>query len=252
MKEPVELPCLVATRSKPDDDGIPSRIPIKYVEYLLERAASLGYTTDAQLAKALGINKLGIWRLRARDEGTGISMATKIREFLVEKGLEIPQLPIDDMDWDVSSIADRERPPRDDDSDDEKIRRNMIRFRQMLHLDQAAASDHVGVPYEMLVAWERGEATPTGPQLISLARRYFRRRGADDFVSTGEVEPPFQPKLPLVSVSVRGSLNDEGQRRLDAIRAQASELDDPKFRADHNAGVDHVLKVRKSDRTKKL
>jgi DNA-binding XRE family transcriptional regulator len=232
-----------------------SDVPIAYARWLFAQAQAVGLSRDdLQVAAGFKPESETAWRLEQGKPEASVKAANKMRLVLVEKyGLDIPHVPAGEEDWTppATDAAEADRPPRAGDSEDEIIRRNMIRFRQMLGLGPVAASDRAGIDYDDLVAWESGERQPSGRQLIKLAIAYCRRGGANDFIVVGDVEPPdpsLMPATPAVSVELHVPLNEEGQRRLEQLRAAAAELEDPKFHADQHAMVDHVLKARKKPR----
>jgi transcriptional regulator with XRE-family HTH domain len=214
----------------------PGPIPSAYAQFLTERARDLGLTDEAW-AELAGVHKMGAWRLRKH--GRSVKMARALRKVLVDRGLDIPPVPVDVLDWSPPS-TNQPREPRATDPEDERVRLNMIRFRERLHLTQVAAADRTGIAYEKIVAFELGHATPGGTELIRLAKHYGR--DVEDFVRVGDLGEPDRSKIPLAAAWVDPSVSEEKRRQLQQL---VDEINDPRFRADKKAMLEHIRNAKK-------
>lgn len=142
--------------------------------------------------------------------------------------------------WSEDDVPVDDSAPRDQDTVETKMRKNLVRFRREAGYDQAMAAYSVGLPVDQYVRFERGEENvPTGTLLAQLAQLFGREPG---HFYNAKNEPLDRSKLPKVRVLIDPTV-DEGTRE----RVQLFVRDiNAQFRADQNAGVDHVLKATKA------
>lgn len=238
MQGPIGIAFAVASKTGHGAEG-GRRFPDSYVTYLLEQAKALGLT-ETRLAKEMDKNPIGITRLK-NGEGTGISMATSIREYLIGRGLDIPPIPIDASEW--SPSTEPRRIPTAADSENEILRLNLIRFREDVGLDQLEAANRSTVAYADILSYERGERVPDTSELRLLAPHYGRRVG--DFLEVGDVGPPDPTKIPVASAWIAPTVDDEYRQRL---RALIDEINSTQFRDEKKAMLEHIEKATKRKR----
>jgi transcriptional regulator with XRE-family HTH domain len=170
-----------------DMSGRPSapKPPVSYGRLLQEHREALGLSR-VELGKLAGVDDVTVLRNETGMVERSVKASSKMRDALVERGRHVPPVPVgDDAEW-SAPIPTGER-PREDPSE-ENIRRNLIRAREALELDQFAAAHATGLAYAEIRAYELGEETPSGGALRRFGDAYGCEPG--DF---------FKPEAPKVN-----------------------------------------------------
>ncbi len=161
--------------------------PVAYGKWLAEQREKLGLDRR-QLAERAKIDYNTVLRVEIGDPLRSVKGANAIREALLKEGLDIPQVPIGDENW---------HPPTGVpglpqlDPADETVRRNLVRFREAVDLDQFAAAFAARISYEELRSYELGQTIPTTPVLKRIADAYGCTAGA--FLDATADLPAFDP-----------------------------------------------------------
>jgi len=185
MKSISAIPLDVSARGI-DKSGVPKEL-VAYGKVIAAQREKLELTQQ-QLAHLAGYKDgLTVTRIENGLEGASAKAAVRLAEALRKKGAALPPLALGDEDW---------TPPRESagrprqDPTEELIRRNLIRFREALGLDQFAAATATGIPYEELRSYELGDATVPPARLAAIAAAYGCRAG--DF---------FEDRMPALDAS---------------------------------------------------
>ncbi len=157
--------------------------PVGYGKVLQEHREALGLSRD-ELAKHAGIDSNTLRRNEIGDPLRSVKGANAIRDALIALGRSVPPVPVGD-DWQPTVIV----PAPTLDPADEIVRRNLVRFREAVGMDQFAAAFASGLTYEALKAYELGERIPSTATLASLAATYGCNTGA--FLDDTENLPTF-------------------------------------------------------------
>ncbi len=194
--------------------------PPEYGALLQRHREALGLTRE-QMAKLANLDANTVRRNEIGDELRSVKGANAIREALVAHGRDVPPVPVGGGPWAPHVVVVPSTPKLD--PADEVVRRNLIRFREALGLDQFAASFAIGIPFAELQAYELGEHVPATPMIARIAEAYGCSRGA--FLDDAPALPSFAPS-PRVAFHYGGPntryLTDEQRRTLAEIAESAA------------------------------
>lgn len=149
------------------------KVPKAYGKMLVDRAkAELGLDRS-EVADFAGISDVTAWRIETGHVDGSVKAANAMREVLLRNGLDVPPVPVGATEWEPPrpAVAVLKNP------DEERIRQNLVRFREAIGIDQFAAAHLTGIAYETLVAYELGEQVPPSSTLVKIAERYGCRPG---------------------------------------------------------------------------
>lgn len=161
-KSKADLPSGVARPTAP-------KPPKEYGKYLAQVRERLGLSR-AQVAELGGFDYNTVMRLEQGDESRSVKGANSVRDALIKAGAkDVAPVPVgEDVDWQQPSVRREGR----EDPTEENIRRNLIRARETLDIDQFAAAHATRIPYEELRAYELGEKSPSTAVLGKFAQAY--------------------------------------------------------------------------------
>jgi transcriptional regulator with XRE-family HTH domain len=210
LKENLAILLGVAARSsKP----VAPKVPAGFGRLLASEREKLGLT-QMEVAKLAGYDSdLTVSRVEAGYKGASPKAAANIAAALRKAGANIPFLSLGDDDWRPPADGARVTPMAD--PTEEKIRNNLVRFREAVDLDQFEAADRAHIPHAELRRYELGEVSVSMARLVSLASVYGCKPG--DF---------FEDKLPDFDRTKQPALHFGGPGRAimtDAER-EATEL----------------------------
>jgi transcriptional regulator with XRE-family HTH domain len=216
LKDNVAISLVVPARSPGRRPG-KARIQPAFGKLMAAERERLGLS-QAEAAKLAGYESyLTAWRVETAAGDASINAAIKIRNVLVARGASLPPDPTSE---DVVVPTSEGAKPRTDQTE-ERIRQNLIRFREAVGLDQFAAASASQIPYETLRGYEFGEEPVPTQHLKAIATAYGCRAG--DFFE--EELPDFDTtKLPALHFGGPGTaeLTDEERETLRKIAENVS------------------------------
>jgi len=197
MKDNAAIPLEVSARSaKPEAP----KVPPGFGKLLKAEREKFGLT-QLEVAKLAGYDSdLTVSRVEVGYKGASPKAAANIAAALRKKGANIPALALGDDEWTPPVDGARVTPMAD--PTEEKIRTNLVRFREAVELDQFEAADRAHIPYAELRRYELGEISVSMARLVALASVYGCRPG--DF---------FEDKLPDFDRSKQPALHFGGPGR---------------------------------------
>jgi transcriptional regulator with XRE-family HTH domain len=190
----------------------PAPYLIKYGRLLAEAREALGLKQHEVARLARYKDDLTVSRIEAGLDGASKNAAERIADALRAKGANIPPLVIGREDWTADPGAAMVKPMAD--PTDERIRSNLVRFRQAIGLDQFAAADATKIPYEDLQRYELGQEPVPRQRLVAIAEKYGCRPG--DF---------FEDALPKFDASKQPSIHLGGPAAAFITDAERAEIE---------------------------
>lgn len=204
-----------------------TRPPRGYGAMLMRRAATIGLAR-ADVARLLDMSDQTVWRVETDQPQASVLAANKIRGLLVQRGLDIPPMPVGVEVWEepgaptAAAIAGAHL-----DDESETIRRNLVEARERLGYDLHDVNSLTGIPLETLRAYELGREQPSGIHLKQLASCY--RVTMNDL--TEPAMPPPDPSARKV-IHMRTEpgalemLTAEERERLERLRQEIAALNE--------------------------
>lgn len=200
----------VGRKSDPDEER---RKPPPAYGKLLERARTATGLSRAAFAKKIDLTEPTIWRNETGHKSRSLQAMIAMRDKLIEMGQDVPAIPMGD-DFQAAAISSASKL-----SDDaERIRWNLVRFREALGLSQAEAAHATRIAMRQWLRFEDGDAEPSGSELAQVARAFNCKTG--DLVDLAETDP-----VPRLALSLENDLASQFNRVLrDGTDEEKAEL----------------------------
>lgn len=236
---------LDVSAKKPGKPAAP-KVPKAWGEILKSESARLGISRD-ELAKLANVGTNTVWRVETGHQDSSVKAAAGLRAVLLERGAVIPPVPVGVEDWTPDAVAaPANTTPSAGDSDEEIIRKNLIRFREQAEHDQFSAASAAGIPYEDLRRYELGEVEPPNSALRKLSTVYGREPGDFFKVAPPPLDPNTVPELWWRGrPEVVKTISEEDKRRIDELMREIAE----KSRPTKKAMIEHITKASKRRRS---
>jgi transcriptional regulator with XRE-family HTH domain len=158
---------------EPDEAADPSKPPPGY-SYLLRAAREAAAITQRQLGEMTGLGEKTIRRNEEGGKYRAVKSMRVMRDALIGLGQKLPPIPIGEI-----PAASEPQPSKLSPMGD-RIRWNLIRFREALDLDRAGAAYVAKIPLRMWIRFEDGDDEPSGSQLMQIAQGFGCTLGAFD------------------------------------------------------------------------